>query len=158
MIHLLSPFQSLTHSAIMSCCEPDAIGGYHCDDGFASFLPLRELLVIRGKISIIMWCLHSEHRAYRFVSIFIIQLCVESCRLIRFEKFNRIPVRILQLDLFAARPRFHFIAKAETCFLQSLDPVFKIGHLKHDSVPSAWLLLVTVGHRPRTRSSRAAEN
>lgn len=47
----------------------------------------------------------------------------------RFEQFDRIAVRIFQLDLFTARTYFHLIAKMKPVFLQLLDASRKIRNL-----------------------------
>jgi len=44
----------------------------------------------------------------------------------RLEQFKRIAVRIFQLDLLAARPYFHLIAKMKAALLQRFNPHRKI--------------------------------
>ena len=68
----------------------------------------------------------------------------------RLEQFDRIAVRIFQLDLFSAWTYFHLIAKMEPCLLQRLNLSRKIGHLKNYTVPAAGLLTAAIRHRART--------
>ena len=63
------------------------------------------------------------------------------------EELDRVSVRVLELDLFPARSNFHLISKMKTCFLQSLNPGWKLCDLKHNSVPSTGLLRMAVRHR-----------
>jgi len=76
----------------------------------------------------------------------------------RLEELDRVAIGILQQDLLAARSGFHLIAKMQSCLFQSLDPGGKIGDLKNDPVPSARLLLTSIGRRTRARCARAAED
>jgi len=53
------------------------------------------------------------------------------------EQLDWIAVRILQLDLFAARTDFHLVAQAEPCSLERLDASGHISHAKDKSIPAA---------------------
>ena len=73
------------------------------------------------------------------------------------EQLNRITIGIFDLDLLAARTLLHRVPKMEAGFLQTVNERWKVDHAKHDPVPSAWFLLLTVRHWPRSRRLRAAE-
>ena len=62
----------------------------------------------------------------------------------RLEQFNGVSVRILQLNLPAARPDLHFVAELKAGLLQPLDTSRKVRHLENDAIPSAWLLMFAV--------------
>ena len=63
----------------------------------------------------------------------------------RLEQLNRIAVGIFNLNLFAARADFHLISKTHASFSQISNPRRRILHLKKHTVPSAGLLLTTIG-------------
>gem|GEM_PF-6699626 len=63
----------------------------------------------------------------------------------RFKQLHRIPVRIVELDLLAARPGLHLVAKAQTGGPQLFNLSRKVGNLKNDPVPSARLLKTAWG-------------
>ena len=73
------------------------------------------------------------------------------------EQLDGIAIGIFDLDLLAARPRLHVVPKMETGSLQRLDERWKIVDPKHDAVPSAGFLRLTVRHRARSGCSRTAE-
>jgi hypothetical protein len=73
------------------------------------------------------------------------------------EQFHRIPVRILDLDLLAARTRLHVVSEMEAGAAQRRDERWKVGDSKDDTIPSAGLLLLTVRHRTGSRRLRAAQ-
>ena len=73
------------------------------------------------------------------------------------EQLDRIAIRILDLDLLAARPGLHVVPKTEAGLLQGLDERGKIVDPQHDTVPSARFLLLTVRHRPRSGRLWTAE-
>ena len=73
------------------------------------------------------------------------------------EQFNRIAVRIFQLDLLAAGTHFHLIAKPEPGLFQCCDMSGKIGNLKDHPVPSPGLLVMTTWHRPGPRGPGTTE-
>jgi hypothetical protein len=75
-----------------------------------------------------------------------------------FEKLDRIAVRVLQQDLFAARSGLHLVAKMKSRRFQILDPRGKIGDFKDDPIPPAGLLAMSAGRWTRTRRTRAAED
>ena len=64
------------------------------------------------------------------------------------EQLDRIPIGILNLDLLAARTRFHVIPKMKVGGFQGLDERAKISDPKHDTVPTAGFLRLTVRQRP----------
>src|SRR5262249_1191421 len=64
----------------------------------------------------------------------------------RLEQLNRIAVRILNLNLLAARPYLHFISKMQTLLFQLSHAPGQILHLKKDTIPSTGLLLTAIGH------------
>src|SRR3546814_15416661 len=55
------------------------------------------------------------------------------------------------------RARLHVIPKMETGLLQDLDETWQIRHPKHDAIPSAGFMLLTVRHRRRSRRLRLEE-
>ena len=75
----------------------------------------------------------------------------------RLEQFDRIPVRILDLDLAAPGTGFHLVAKMKSRLLQFSDKGWKIGDFQHDAIPPAGLLLLSVRHWPRARCAGTAE-
>src|SRR5262245_22931367 len=75
----------------------------------------------------------------------------------RLEQFNRIPIGIFQLDLFAARTDLHLVAEVEPGVLQIFNTGREIRHAKHDAVPPTGFLVTAGRHRARTRSPRTAE-
>src|SRR3954471_17898203 len=50
----------------------------------------------------------------------------------RFEELDRIAVRILDLDLLAARPGLHVVSKTNAGPLQRFDERLEIVHPQHD--------------------------
>jgi len=76
----------------------------------------------------------------------------------RLEELNRIAVGIFNLNLLATRADFHFISKTHACILQVSNVRRQILYLKKHTVPSAWLLLTAIGHWPRSRSARTAQD
>jgi hypothetical protein len=73
------------------------------------------------------------------------------------EQLDGVAVGIVDLDLFSAGPRFHVVSETETGGFQGLDQRREILDAKHDSIPTAGLLLLSIGHRPRSGCVRAAE-
>src|SRR5262249_30103317 len=76
----------------------------------------------------------------------------------RFEQFNRITIRVLQLNLFAARANFHFVAEMQAGLLERLDLFLEVRHLQHDAIPSPCPLAAPVRHRTGARCVRPAES
>jgi hypothetical protein len=74
------------------------------------------------------------------------------------EEFDRITVRIFDLDLFAAGAYFDLVPEMEPGLLQHLNQAAKIRYLKHNPVPSAGLLLTAIWHRTRTRGSMTTKD
>src|SRR6185295_4471435 len=56
------------------------------------------------------------------------------------EQLDRVPVGVLDLNLFAARSRFHFVPETKAGALQRLDERRKIVDAKHHTVPPARFL------------------
>jgi hypothetical protein len=75
----------------------------------------------------------------------------------RLEQLDGISVWILDLDLPAARPGLHVVAKMEARLFQRLGEPGQIPDPKHDTIPSAGFLLLSVRHRPRSGRLGAAE-
>ena len=76
----------------------------------------------------------------------------------RLEQLNRIAVRIVYLNLFAAWAYLHFISKMQTRLFQVGNTCRQILHLKKHTVPSAGLLLTAIGHRSGPRCPRTAQD
>jgi hypothetical protein len=55
----------------------------------------------------------------------------------RLEEFDRISVRIVQLDLPAAGTSLHLIAKPHSRVFQDIDHAQKVAHSQNDAVPSS---------------------
>jgi hypothetical protein len=73
------------------------------------------------------------------------------------EQLDGIAIGILDLDLLAARTGLHVVPDVEAGLLQGLDECWQIRHPKHDTIPSAGFLLLTVRHRPGSRGLWAAQ-
>jgi hypothetical protein len=78
--------------------------------------------------------------------------------LCRLEQLYRIAVRVFHLNLFATRTNFHLISKVHPFLFKVGNACRQIFHLKNYSIPASWLLLTSIGHAPRARSTRTAEN
>src|SRR5687768_7723718 len=76
----------------------------------------------------------------------------------RLKQFDWVAVRIFQLDLLSARTRLHFISEVKTGLFQAFNPSRQVINLQNHSVPSAGLLLSTVGHRTGSRRAWPTEN
>ena len=76
----------------------------------------------------------------------------------RLEQLDRIPVRILELNLLSAGSDLELVAKAHSAFLQGLNACSKIRHLKNHAIPPAGLLTAAIWHLPRTRSPGATQD
>jgi hypothetical protein len=68
----------------------------------------------------------------------------------RLVKFNRIAVRILDLNLFAARADLDLIPEHDTSTLQRLNIRCEIFDVQDDSVPAARLLTPAIRQWPRS--------
>lgn len=75
----------------------------------------------------------------------------------RIEELQRIPIRILELDLSASRADFHVISEMQHSFLQRLDTGRKIDDAKDYPVPAARFLVTPIRQWTRARGSGAAE-
>src|SRR5262245_22421906 len=75
-----------------------------------------------------------------------------------FEQFDRIAVRIFDLNLFAARTDLHFIPKTQAGLFQVINVRSQTLNLKKHTVPSAGLLWTAVRHRPGPGCARAAQD
>ncbi len=74
------------------------------------------------------------------------------------EQLQRVAVRIIDLDLFAAGPYFHVVAEVQTSTSQLIDSSGQVLDLKDDSIPSSWLLMAAIGHWPRARGPWTTKN
>src|SRR5688572_17921448 len=74
------------------------------------------------------------------------------------QQFDWVAVRIFQLDLLSARTRLHFISEVKTGLFQAFNPSRQVINLQNYSVPSAGLLVSTVGHRTGSRRAWPTEN
>jgi len=74
-----------------------------------------------------------------------------TCLTSRLEQFNRIAVRIFQLDVLAAGTLFLVSAKVEFRLFQLCDTSGKISRVQDDAVPSARLLVIATRRRTRRR-------
>jgi RNA polymerase sigma-70 factor (ECF subfamily) len=75
----------------------------------------------------------------------------------RFEEFDRVPVRVLDLNLAATGPRFHLVAKPSGGLFQFRNESRQIADLQHDTIPAARFLLLAIRHGPRSGGTRTAE-
>ena len=71
----------------------------------------------------------------------------------RLEQLDRVPIWVLDLDLFATGPGLHLVAETDAGLLERRDAGRKIRHAKHHAVPTARLLSTTIGEG--TRAGRA---
>src|SRR5215467_13697117 len=85
-------------------------------------------------------------------------LLCDSSMASRLEQLSRIAVGIFDLNLLPTRADFHFISKTHACLFQISNTRRQILHLKHQTVPSARLLLTAIGHGPGSRSPGAAQD
>src|SRR6478672_9876575 len=67
------------------------------------------------------------------------------------EQLDRVPIGVLDLDLFATGPRLHLVAETNAGVLEPRDAGRKIRHAKHHAVPTARLLPTTVREGARAR-------
>jgi hypothetical protein len=75
----------------------------------------------------------------------------------RFKQFYRITVWIKQLDLFAARAYDNIASKLQAAILHVHDDGRKVIYGEHDTIPSAWFLLLAVCQRTCPGTVRAAK-
>src|SRR5919106_5680643 len=73
-------------------------------------------------------------------------------------ELDGVPVGVVNLDLLATRAHLDLVSEQGSCRLERRDCGVDVAHVEHDPVPSAWLLLAPVRHRPRARASRTAED
>jgi hypothetical protein len=66
----------------------------------------------------------------------------------RFKQFERIAVRILNLNLASAGTGLHVISKDDAIMLQGGDTAGEIRDSQYDAVPPPGLLTLTARHRP----------
>src|SRR5262245_2149565 len=66
-----------------------------------------------------------------------------------FEQFERVAVRIFDLNLSSAWTHFHVVSEGDAGSLQRGDAGREIGNAQHDTIPSAGFLTLTVRHRSR---------
>ena len=68
----------------------------------------------------------------------------------RLEQFDRIPVRIHDLDLATTRTCLHLVAKGDVSALEFGDARGEIDHPQHHTVPPTWRLMfaIRIGHDP----------
>src|SRR5687768_934342 len=64
------------------------------------------------------------------------------------EQLERIAVRILDLNLLAARTHFHLVPKTHPLVPELSDTCGQVPYLQNHPVPSAGFLLAAIGHRP----------
>src|SRR4030095_6522452 len=74
------------------------------------------------------------------------------------EQLDRITVRILHLNLLAARTDFHLVAKPHPLLLELGDDGGQVLHSEDHPVPSTRFLLAAIGHRSRARRPWATED
>src|SRR5262245_48746649 len=74
------------------------------------------------------------------------------------EHLDRIAIRIFDLDLLSAWSYLDLISESQPRVLEDRDGSREIFYLQYYTVPSAGLLLASIGHRSRAGRSRAAEN
>src|SRR5688572_415077 len=58
----------------------------------------------------------------------------------RFMELDRIPVRVLDLDLLPARPDLDLVPEAAVALLQGGHDGVEVVHVQHDPVPAPGLL------------------
>ena len=63
------------------------------------------------------------------------------------EQLDRIPVGILELNLFAAGSDFHLIPKTQAVSLERVDMGRKVDDSEDDPIPATRFLMTTVGQR-----------
>ena len=67
----------------------------------------------------------------------------------RLKQFDRIPVRIFQLDLLAAWTYFHLISKDQAGLFERFDSGRQVVYVQNHSIPSARFLPLTIRQLPR---------
>src|SRR5262245_37332368 len=73
------------------------------------------------------------------------------------KKLDRVACRVVNEDLLAARTLDDLVSERDSGRTQPLDLGGEIVDQEVDPVPAAWLRLASVGHRPRSRALRTAE-
>src|SRR5262245_21174209 len=74
-----------------------------------------------------------------------------------FKEFDRIAVRVFNLNLPSARTGFHLVSETEPGVLEGSDATRKVRDAEHDAVPAARFLSLTIRHRPRSGCSGATQ-
>src|SRR5690606_36514966 len=73
-------------------------------------------------------------------------------------ELDGVTVRILDEDLPAARPDLDLVPEVRSRLLQRSNGRVEAVDVEYDPIPPPWLLRASVGHRPRTRGGRTAQD
>jgi hypothetical protein len=74
-----------------------------------------------------------------------------------FEELDWIAIGILELNLSTRWAGLHLVTELHLRFLEPLNLTIDVSHLQNNAIPSARLLALPIGHRPRARRAGAAQ-